>query len=636
LHADLFVLQVCEFLDVGDGVYRFHSPSRYLSRLPGVVVADIDLHHRLLPPLAEAADVLILAGFEADMFPVLERRRASGRITVFEANDYYYDIQPWNPLSAEWFNRALQDSFAQGLAVADAVQTSMPELARRWRERIAHPVAAFPNQLTDVPPLTPPPARPLTIGWGGSPGHFADWYHIAPLLEKWLVAHPDVHLEVMNHEFAKPFIQLPPHRYRFTPFGSLADYLRFVRGLDIGLAPLLPSGYNRCRSDVKFLEYASQGVPGIYADLEPYHDTVVHGETGLLYKTEAEMLHYLDVLAGDATLRRRIREQAHTYVATHRRLENHIGERLAFYRKLLPGSPHGYTIPAEIVAAAVHEERYLQLRRQQPEQTLQAAMKAPTSKESVQTLTRLVEQHPHYVAALQHLGKQLNDQRDSKTALRYLEQARALNPNSARTLCEMGRCYYLLNEDARARQTMQAALTINPYYPVGWQYLLRAMALGRAPDGAQWAERAHQMHPANFALALLGVKVYPPAQGVEVLRRLVDEYAPTFMADELPAAAAAFSETIRDVAGPLLGTPSVLELLRRACAVFPASAQLANMLGRALHLAGLHEESHAEYVRALNLKRAAQTFRAEYPQEDGTFYFGQFAEHIQGVVGKPR
>jgi tetratricopeptide (TPR) repeat protein len=626
---------VCEFLDVGDGVYRFHSPSRYLSRLPGVVVADCDLHHRYFPAVAEICDVLVLAGFEPDMFPLLEKRRASGRLTVFEANDYYYDIQPWNPLSAEWFNRSLQDSFHQGMTVADAVQASMPELARRWRERTPRPVTAFPNQLTDVPPLPPPPQRPLTIGWGGSPGHFADWYHIAPLLEKWLHAHPDVHLAVMNHEFAKPFVQLPPDRYRFTQFGSLADYLRFLRGLDIGLAPLLPSGYNRCRSDVKFLEYASQGVAGIYADLEPYRDSVVHGETGLLYKNEGELLHYLDQLVGDAALRHRIREQAHAYVAKHRRLEDHIGERLAFYRQLLPKGPHGCTIPAEVLAAAVREDRYLQLRRQQPEEALLAALKAPTSAESVQKLRQLVEQQPRYVAALQLLGKQLNDQRDSAGALRVLERAHALNPHSARTRCEMGRCYYLLNDDARARLVMQEALTLNPYYPVGWQYLLRALALGRATDGPRWAERAHEMHPANFALALLGVKVYPRPEGVAVLRRLLDEYAPTFMVDELPGAAAAFSETIRDVAGPLLGTPAVLDVLQRACAVFPASAMLANMLGRALYLAGQHAESQAAYVRALELKRAAQTFRAEYPQEDGTFYFGQFAEHIRSVTAQP-
>ncbi|HMC10967.1 MAG TPA: glycosyltransferase, partial [Pirellulaceae bacterium] len=396
LQAELLIVQVCEFLDIGDGVYRFHTPSRALSRLPGVAVVDCDMNHRLLPSLAETADVLILAGFDGDWFPLLEQRRAAGQITAFEANDYYYDIQPWNPLSAKWLDRTIQDSFRQGLTLADAVQTSTEELARRWRERTPRPVAVFPNQLTDVPPLTPLAQRPLTIGWGGSPGHFADWYHVAPVLEKWLLAHPDVHLAVMNHEFAKPFIQLPAspaplprgergrgegvERYRFTSFGSLAEYLRFLRGLDIGLAPLLPTDYNRCRSDVKFLEYASQGVAGIYTDLETYRCSVVHGETGLLYKTPEELLPCLDRLAADARLRQHIREQAYRHVAENRRLEQHVGRRLDFYRQLLPGlpphpSPLGgdgrvRAISEEVLAAAVREDRYLQLRRQQPEETL--------------------------------------------------------------------------------------------------------------------------------------------------------------------------------------------------------------------------------------------------------------------------
>ena len=76
MQADLLVVQMCEFLDDGDGVYRFHSPSRGLSRLPGVVAVDCDLHHRFLPRLAEAADVLILGGFDSDLVPLLERRRA--------------------------------------------------------------------------------------------------------------------------------------------------------------------------------------------------------------------------------------------------------------------------------------------------------------------------------------------------------------------------------------------------------------------------------------------------------------------------------------------------------------------------------------------------------------------------------
>ena len=353
--------------------------SRELSRLPGVVSVDCAEHHRCLPGLAEAADVLILGGFDSDLYPLIEHRRTAGRITVFEANDYYFDLHSWNPLSDRWLDRATQDLFLQGLRLSDAVQTSTAELGLRWRQRTSQPVAVFANQLPEISPLPATASRPLTIGWGGSPGHFADWYSIAAGLEKWLESHPNVHLATMTHEFARSFLRLPPERYHFTPFGTLADYTRFLRSLDIGLAPLLPTSYNRCRSDIKFLEYASCGVVGIYADLEPYRTSVVQGETGFLYRTESELFEILDRLAVESDLRCRIREQAYAYVTEHRRLEDHIGERLEFYRSLLRGPRETPTIAPEVIAAAQQQGSYLQLRRQQPEETLLAALTVPAS-----------------------------------------------------------------------------------------------------------------------------------------------------------------------------------------------------------------------------------------------------------------
>jgi len=186
----------------------------------------------------------------------------------------------------------------------------------------------------------------------------------------------------------------------------------------------------------------------------------------------------------------------------------------------------------EVLAAAVREDRYLQLRRQQPEEALLKATSGPTTRENVQALEKLVTEHPRYLNALQHLGRMLNDLREHRAALPYLERARALNAKSARTLCEIGRAYYNLREDAKARQTLESALNMNPYYQVGWQYLIRMGTIIPSPDGPRWAARAHELHPANFALALLGVKVYPPAQAVGVLWHLLDEYATTFLPEE--------------------------------------------------------------------------------------------------------
>ena len=104
------------------------------------------------------------------------------------------------------------------------------------------------------------------------------------------------------------------------------------------------------------------------------------------------------------------------------------------------------------------------------------AQKGTAVGQAVASLTRLVQEYPNNLPALQHLGKLLNDHRDARSALEYLERARQLNPRSARTLCEIGRSRFLLQDVAGARQHLEAALEINPQYYPGWQYLLRALA----------------------------------------------------------------------------------------------------------------------------------------------------------------
>jgi tetratricopeptide (TPR) repeat protein len=646
MRADFLILQICEFLDDGDGYYRLHEPSRQLGRLPGVMVVDCHYYHHLLPLLTQSAHVLILPFLhDWDLFPLIEQRRATGRVTVFEANDDFYDVQPWSPIAAQWQDRSIQEEYRHYMAAADAVQTSTARLAERWSDR-ARQVAVFMNQLTDIPPLGTPPSRPLTIGWGGSPSHFADWYEIAPVLEQWLGQHPHVHLAVMNNEYARPFIQLAPERYHFTPFGSLADYLHFLPTLDIGLAPLLPTGYNRGRSDVKFLEYASRGVAGIYADLDPYRASVRHGETGLIYRTPAELGQCLDRLAQDADLRQRIRTQAYQHVAGQRRISNHIGERLAFYRSLLTQPLPPVDLPEEVAAAALRDERYWQLRPGRLEQRLLEILQKPKAAEAAGLLARLVEENPNYLHGLQQLGRLLNDLKQPAQALPYLERLRSLNPLSARCVAEIGRARFQLQDLAGARKEMEAALALNPAYHPGWQYMLRLLSLDKRSDGPSWAERARKIFPNDFVLALLGVRAYAPAEAVAVVQQLLEEFAPTFTREEKPTAAVAFGEALAEIARSLAApSAELLKLLHRAVELFPDSARLTSLLGKALHDGGQFEASNAAYFRALEIRRLSSIYRSEFPKEDGSIHFWQFAEHIRkwrglepgnpGKVGEP-
>ncbi len=612
MHAEIFILQICEFLEDGDGYYRLHEPSRQLSRLPGVVVADCHYYHRRLPELMELADVLILPFVHNwDFFPMLGRRRSAGRVTVFEANDNFYDVQPWSPIAAQWQDRSIQDEYRLFMGQADAVQTSTPELARLWQPW-SRRVAVFKNQLVIIPPLRPPPNRPLTIGWAGSPGHFADWFHVSAPLGRWLAAHPQVHLAVMTNEFARPFFQLPAERYHLTPFGSLQSYLQFLPSLDIGLAPMLPSGYNRCRSDVKFLEYAANGVPGIYADIEPYRDSVVHGQTGLIYRTTEELLQHLDTLANDPALRQRIRENAHNYVSTQRRMEQHIAERLTFYQELLAHPPRAVELSPEILGEAKREGNYLQFLPGAPEKALVEAIRGAASQESVRQLDQLVRQFPTYASAFYHLGRQLNDLQDYRNGLARLETARTLQPTSAAVLAEMGRAHFVLKDYSTARSHLEESLKLNPNYLPGWQYLLRMLTLTRAADGKVWAQKAHQAFPRNLLLALAGVPLFPPLERVPELERLLALYAHTLTPEERPAATAAFSAAIIQ---SLVGQPiqAIIVVLERACETFPESAKLANQLGSALHAAGRDEDSRRHYRARCSFGAALAHFSKNFP-----------------------
>ena len=84
----------------GDWYYRTFAPGRALATLPGVHVVNVDWAHRKLPRILEQADVLVVNGVcSVDLLPVIQQRKQSRRLTVFEINDDVQQIQPSNPLS---------------------------------------------------------------------------------------------------------------------------------------------------------------------------------------------------------------------------------------------------------------------------------------------------------------------------------------------------------------------------------------------------------------------------------------------------------------------------------------------------------------------------------------------------------
>ena len=370
-----------------------------MGSLDGVICIDIHLRHRLLPTLVEKADVLVLQFFsDWDLMPLISIRKKLGKITIFEANDYFFDLQPWNPIASSWQDREIQELYIQLLRNCDGVQTSTAYLAEQWRDMGASNVEVFQNQLVHLQPLAEIVERPFTVGWAGSPGHFADLYHVAPHLQNWLGAHPDAHLAIMTNELAQEFFHLDPSRFKFKPFGSIESYLDFLGSIDVGIAPLLPTKYNKGRSDVKFLEYASCGVAGIYQNLEPYHNVVEKFETGLIFSTPEELINQLDRLYQDKLLRLKIREQAYVFVSKQRKMEAHISNRIEWYKNFNRNNVSSEGVDEQLCISLEEADEkqggYFQLRAGVLEKQCLEAVAKPTVHERVEALKTLIQQQP--------------------------------------------------------------------------------------------------------------------------------------------------------------------------------------------------------------------------------------------------
>ena len=83
--------------------------------------------------------------------------------------------------------------------------------------------------------------------------------------------------------------------------------------IDIAIAPIKDTQFNRCKSNIKWLEHSMLKTPMVLSDVTPYK-MVKHGETGFLAKTTEDWVTYLSLLIENPAERKRIGENAYRSV----------------------------------------------------------------------------------------------------------------------------------------------------------------------------------------------------------------------------------------------------------------------------------------------------------------------------------
>ena len=70
-------------------------------------------------------------------------------------------------------------------------------------------------------------------------------------------------------------------------YPNFVDWLISEQKWHIGLAPLIDNPFNRCKSYIKFLDYAAMEIPTICSISNAYSQIVEHGVNGLLVEKKS-------------------------------------------------------------------------------------------------------------------------------------------------------------------------------------------------------------------------------------------------------------------------------------------------------------------------------------------------------------
>ena len=154
----------------------------------------------------------------------------------------------------------------------------------------------------------------IKIGYfSGSISHNENFELIKPAIKEVLDNYPFVELHIVGH------LDIPQDMKPYTQRIIVHDYVdwktlpQLISQVDINLAPLVESVFNRAKSEIKWIEAALVKVPTIASHIGAFADMMIDGQTGLLAK-DIEWKEKLESLILSADLRRELAENAYAFV----------------------------------------------------------------------------------------------------------------------------------------------------------------------------------------------------------------------------------------------------------------------------------------------------------------------------------
>ncbi len=222
---------------------------------------------------------------------------------------------------------------------ADAITVTTPNLASKFdsnKTTIIHNY--YVNTVFNVKKDIKRDGK-LKLGYYGTLTHSKDLFLIKDVILK-LKEKYDFDFEVIGGFNAEDdvcedwydAVELPLNNMCFEVF---MPWLSKVANWDVALVPLENSKFNLGKSELKYIELAVLGIPGVYSDMPVYNTVVKNGVSGLLATDTKDWILKIEELLSDISLRENIRKNALNDVLENYSLDEVVNKWDDLFSKLI-------------------------------------------------------------------------------------------------------------------------------------------------------------------------------------------------------------------------------------------------------------------------------------------------------------
>lgn len=317
----------------GSAKWRLEHPFKYLRR-HGVEAWVSD--EGITEKAASWADIIVLQQcVDREGIALLYAyQQEHGKKIIVDLDDFPI-LNDDNPHAIEHKISDAANVVMRTVEIADMVTVTTEYLAEKIRPYNKN-VVILPNYM-DLEFWDKPKrfntSKSIRIGWAGSMTHIKDLEYLRQPLEHLYKEYPQCQfIFVGETRLADVLPNLPIETIPGLPMESWPTKLNALQW-DIGLAPLLNNEFNKCKSNIKWQEYAIAQIPGVFSPTV-YQERGFDGHFGMIAENQDHWYRALKNMIDFPQLRQDIRESAYTHVTRRFSLEKNIEQWIKAYKSV--------------------------------------------------------------------------------------------------------------------------------------------------------------------------------------------------------------------------------------------------------------------------------------------------------------